>query len=165
MQLAAGQVISVTNVDNDPHEGIVSLPCDALDVADVMKRTRVIHFCRGDPDQSFPDGTGTGTAAGDPDSERRVRETSLAWFVSHGRDPRIVGGPPSPFSPDRVVSNARGLLGARGQSLASHCYYGDAVGSAVRTGGYVVGAALVVAAGAVVYVANHLARAPERRAA
>lgn len=167
MQLSAGQLISVTctNVVNYPHEGIVSLPYDKTyspaDTGVVMKNVRVIHFCRGDPDRSFPDGT----AAGDPDSELRVRETSLAWFAFQGQDARIVAGPLSPFSPDRIVRNARELLGAREynrncQSFANHCYYGKAVSNAILTGGYIIGAHLLAAAGAVVYVANQLAHTP-----
>ncbi len=170
MQLSAGQLISVTctNVVNYPHEGIVSLPYDKTyspaDAGVVMKHVRVIHFCRGDPDRSFHDGT----AAGDPDSELRVRETSLAWFASHGQDARIVAGPPSPFSPDRIVRNARELLGAREynffkrncQSFANHCYYGKAVSNAILIAGNILGAALLVAAGTVVYIAHNLAHTP-----
>ena len=160
MQLSVGQLISVTckNVVDYPHEGIVSLPYGKMylpdDDTDVMRNVRVIHFCRGDPDRSFPDGT----TEGDPDSELRVRETSLAWFTSQGRDACIVAGPPSPFSPIRIVRNARELLGKRNcQSFANYCYYGKAVSNAVLTGGYIIGAALIVAAGGVVYVANLLA--------
>ena len=170
MQLSAGQLISVTckNVVDYPHEGIVSLPYGKMYLPDdagvVMRNVRVIHFCRGDPDRSFPDGT----TDGDPDSELRVRETNLAWFTSQGRDACIVAGPPSPFSPNRIVRNARELLGARDynvfkrncQSFANYCYYGKAVSNAVLTGGYIIGAGLVVAAGGVVYVANLLAHTP-----
>lgn len=160
MQLSAGQLISVTckNVVDYPHEGIVSLPYGKVyspDDADVvMRNVRVIHFCRGDPDQSFPDGT----TEGDPDSELRVRETGLAWFTSQGRDACIVAGPPSPFPPNHIVRNARELLGARDncQSFANYCYHGKAVSNAaVLTGGYIIGAALIVAAGGAVYVLAH----------
>ena len=73
-----------------------------------------------------------------------------------------------PFSPNCIVRNAMELLGEREynlfnrncQSFAIHCYYDKAISNAILTGGYIIGAALLVAAGAVVYVANQVAHTP-----
>ena len=169
MQLTAGQLIRVTctKVIDYPHDGIVSMAYNKsyseADAADVMMSVRVIHFCRGDPQSGFPDGT-----RGDPLDELRVRETTLAWFVAQGRAACIVAGPPSPFLPDRIVSKARDLLGAgeyklakrNCQSFASHCYYGRAVSVAVLHAGYTISASLVLVAGAVLVAAYQFAHTP-----
>jgi hypothetical protein len=155
MQLSTGQLIRVTctNVLDYPHDGIVSVGYGAAyvhaDAAGVLAAVRVIHFCRGDPAQrSFPDGAGPG----DPLSHMLVRETSLAWFVSQGRDACIVAGPPSQYTPEQVVQRARQLLGADCQSFATHCYYGVAHSEAVRRAGMWLAGGLVVLA-ATVYAA------------
>jgi hypothetical protein len=167
MQLSAGDLIRVTctNVLDYPHDGIVSVSYNkaytASDTASVLADVRVIHFCKGDPDH----------AGGAPLDELRVRETSLAWFVAHGKAPCIVGGPPSPYSPQQVVHNARSKLGAAEykphkrncQSFATHCYYGVAVSEAVLRVGYTVAAALLALTVAVVYATEKFARTPWAR--
>ena len=128
----------------------------------MLNSVHVIHFCRGDPQSLFDDGTGKA-----PLDELLARETSLSWFVAQGRDTRIESGPPSPFSPDEVVKRARACLGAADykarkrnyQSFAIHCYYGVAHSAAVVRAGYLIAGAVVVA-GAVVAAATQLASTP-----
>lgn len=97
--------------------------------------------------------------------ELRVRETSLAWFVSQGKDPIIVVGPPSPFSPKQIVARARAMLGAGNyelhkrncQSFATDCYYGVAFSEAVLRAGSTIAGGVVVAA---VVLAGFIASPP-----
>jgi hypothetical protein len=173
MQLSGGQIVKVTcnRVLDYPHDGIVSRSYNkeytARDASDVLNSVHVIHFCRGDPQPLFDDGSGKA-----PLDELRVRETSLSWFVAQGRDPRIGSGPPSPFSPDEVVKRARACLGAADykarkrncQSFATHCYYGVDHSAAVVRAGYLIAGAVmvgaVVVAGAVVASVTQLASTP-----
>jgi hypothetical protein len=166
----AGQIIRVTcsNVLDYPHDGIVSLAHSSVhsdkDAPQVLHNVRVLHFCRGDPHSSFDDGAGT--AARD---ELRVRETSLAWFCDQGKQPRMVGGPPSAYSPEEVVRRARRYLGAseydlKRRNFVTHCYYGISRSEAVMRAGYVLAggvlAAAVCVAGAVLYAAGQMAHTP-----
>jgi hypothetical protein len=172
MQLSAGDLIRVTctNVLDYPHDGIVSVSYNkAYSASDgpsgLLADVRVIHFCKGDPTANTGVDDGTGGA---PLGELRVRETSLAWFVAQGKAPCIVGGPPSPYTPQQVVHNARSKLGAADykphkrhcQSFASHCYYGVAVSEVVLRVGYTVAAALLALSLAVLYATEKFARTP-----
>lgn len=163
MGLQAGQIISITCVSAGityPHYGIivVGAPKQLAD-ADVLQYVRVVHFCRGDPSSLFDDGT-----MGAPQEELRVRETTLAWFISMGTEPKIVVDitkPPS-FSVGVIVRRARSFLGAadykvykrKCQSFVTHCVYGQALSYTVQRAGMLIGGT-VIAFGACIIVASY----------
>ena len=117
-----------------PHEGIISY-VPSIKSKDLLNTIKVIHLTNKDYDTPFNDGAGNQEGF-------YVRETTLRKFLlgSIIEDTEIENKF-STFSPENVIETAKKLLGQSDgylrslncQSFATHCYFGKAYSSAVRS--------------------------------
>ena len=144
-----------------PHEGIISF-VPSMKSKDLLDTIKVIHFTNKDYEAPFDDGAGNQEGL-------YVRETTLRKFLlgSIVEDTEIESKL-SRFSPEIVVDVAKKLLGQSDyclrsrncQSFATHCYFGKADSSVVRSAGRLIAFSIFSLAVTILGISEFSSRTP-----